>query len=47
MSRAPLAKENVHDMLRDHTDRRPRIASIVGVILGGVLADGPGWEWIF
>ncbi|MCF3131250.1 MFS transporter [Streptomyces olivochromogenes] len=23
------------------------IASIVGVILGGVLADGPGWEWIF
>ncbi|MYS87576.1 MFS transporter [Embleya scabrispora] len=23
------------------------IASILGVILGGVLADGPGWEWIF
>ena len=23
------------------------IASIIGVILGGVLADGPGWEWIF
>lgn len=23
------------------------IASIVGVILGGVLSDGPGWEWIF
>ncbi len=23
------------------------IASIVGVIVGGVLADGPGWEWIF
>ncbi|MEO3764445.1 MFS transporter [Streptomyces sp. B5E4] len=23
------------------------IASIAGVILGGVLADGPGWEWIF
>ncbi|MFE9255396.1 MFS transporter [Streptomyces sp. NPDC006879] len=23
------------------------IASIVGVIAGGVLADGPGWEWIF
>jgi EmrB/QacA subfamily drug resistance transporter len=23
------------------------LASIVGVILGGVLADGPGWEWIF
>ncbi|MFD5869531.1 MULTISPECIES: MFS transporter [Actinomycetes] len=23
------------------------IASIVGVILGGVLADGPGWEYIF
>jgi EmrB/QacA subfamily drug resistance transporter len=23
------------------------IASIVGVILGGVLAGGPGWEWIF
>lgn len=23
------------------------IASIVGVMLGGVLADGPGWEWIF
>jgi EmrB/QacA subfamily drug resistance transporter len=23
------------------------VASIVGVILGGVLADGPGWEWIF
>lgn len=23
------------------------IASIVGVILGGLLADGPGWEWIF
>jgi EmrB/QacA subfamily drug resistance transporter len=23
------------------------IASIVGVILGGLLAGGPGWEWIF
>ncbi|MYW03992.1 MFS transporter [Streptomyces sp. SID3343] len=23
------------------------VASIVGVILGGLLADGPGWEWIF
>jgi EmrB/QacA subfamily drug resistance transporter len=23
------------------------IASIVGVILGGVLAGGPGWRWIF
>ncbi|MFL5910600.1 MAG: MFS transporter [Gaiellaceae bacterium] len=23
------------------------VASIVGVILGGVLSDGPGWEWIF
>lgn len=23
------------------------IASIVGVILGGVLAGGPGWQWIF
>src|SRR5215213_9921647 len=23
------------------------IASIAGVIVGGVLADGPGWEWIF
>ncbi|MFJ8885549.1 MFS transporter [Streptomyces sp. NPDC102402] len=23
------------------------IASIGGVILGGILADGPGWEWIF
>lgn len=23
------------------------VASIAGVILGGVLADGPGWEWIF
>lgn len=23
------------------------IASIVGVIAGGLLADGPGWEWIF
>jgi MFS family permease len=23
------------------------IASILGVILGGVLADGPGWRWIF
>lgn len=23
------------------------IASILGVILGGVLAGGPGWEWIF
>src|SRR5215207_4219562 len=23
------------------------LASIVGVILGGVLSDGPGWEWIF
>ncbi|RKN37027.1 MFS transporter [Streptomyces hoynatensis] len=23
------------------------IASIVGVVAGGVLADGPGWEWIF
>jgi EmrB/QacA subfamily drug resistance transporter len=23
------------------------IASIFGVILGGVLADGPGWRWIF
>jgi EmrB/QacA subfamily drug resistance transporter len=23
------------------------IASIVGVILGGLLADGPGWQWIF
>jgi EmrB/QacA subfamily drug resistance transporter len=23
------------------------LASIAGVILGGVLADGPGWEWIF
>ena len=23
------------------------LSSIAGVILGGVLADGPGWEWIF
>jgi EmrB/QacA subfamily drug resistance transporter len=23
------------------------IASIVGVIVGGLLAGGPGWEWIF
>lgn len=23
------------------------LASIVGVIAGGLLADGPGWEWIF
>jgi EmrB/QacA subfamily drug resistance transporter len=23
------------------------LASIAGVILGGVLSDGPGWEWIF
>jgi EmrB/QacA subfamily drug resistance transporter len=23
------------------------IASILGVIVGGVLAGGPGWEWIF
>ena len=23
------------------------VSSIFGVILGGVLADGPGWEWIF
>jgi EmrB/QacA subfamily drug resistance transporter len=23
------------------------IASIAGVIMGGVLADGPGWQWIF
>ncbi|WP_228818294.1 MFS transporter [Nocardia transvalensis] len=23
------------------------IASIAGVILGGLLSDGPGWEWIF
>jgi EmrB/QacA subfamily drug resistance transporter len=23
------------------------VSSIAGVILGGVLADGPGWEWIF
>ncbi|MDI3422587.1 MFS transporter [Streptomyces luteolus] len=23
------------------------IASIIGVMLGGVLADGPGWQWIF
>jgi EmrB/QacA subfamily drug resistance transporter len=23
------------------------IASILGVILGGLLAGGPGWEWIF
>jgi EmrB/QacA subfamily drug resistance transporter len=23
------------------------IAGIVGVIVGGVLADGPGWRWIF
>jgi EmrB/QacA subfamily drug resistance transporter len=23
------------------------IASILGVIVGGVLADGPGWRWIF
>jgi MFS family permease len=23
------------------------IASIIGVILGGVLAGGPGWRWIF
>jgi EmrB/QacA subfamily drug resistance transporter len=23
------------------------VASIAGVILGGVLSDGPGWEWIF
>ena len=23
------------------------IAGVIGVVLGGVLADGPGWEWIF
>jgi len=23
------------------------LASVAGVILGGVLADGPGWRWIF
>jgi EmrB/QacA subfamily drug resistance transporter len=23
------------------------LASIAGVILGGLLADGPGWQWIF
>src|SRR6266566_1534448 len=23
------------------------IASVVGVILGGVLTEGPGWRWIF
>jgi EmrB/QacA subfamily drug resistance transporter len=23
------------------------IAGVLGVILGGILADGPGWEWIF
>jgi EmrB/QacA subfamily drug resistance transporter len=23
------------------------VASIVGVILGGLLSDGPGWQWIF
>jgi EmrB/QacA subfamily drug resistance transporter len=23
------------------------LASVVGVILGGVLTDGPGWRWIF
>ncbi|SFA80187.1 drug resistance transporter, EmrB/QacA subfamily [Amycolatopsis marina] len=23
------------------------IASVAGVILGGVLSDGPGWRWIF
>lgn len=23
------------------------MAAILGVVLGGVLADGPGWEWIF
>jgi EmrB/QacA subfamily drug resistance transporter len=23
------------------------LASVVGVVLGGVLSDGPGWRWIF
>ena len=23
------------------------IASVLGVVLGGVLADGPGWRWVF
>lgn len=23
------------------------VATLVGPILGGVLLDGPGWEWIF
>ena len=23
------------------------LASVAGVVLGGVLADGPGWRWIF
>jgi EmrB/QacA subfamily drug resistance transporter len=23
------------------------LASVLGVVLGGVLADGPGWRWVF